>query len=500
MTRPSLPALAIRPLLAGLALSSAIALSPAWAGPMPSARDELARRLQGHPSSPEVGLSCAPSATVFSLFSAALLGQAGMDADGRVLAEAVRSADGLRAVGIDPDGSLGLSLWSVKEAPRGVLSLPFSGDGAQAVQTLAAFGLAPEVAQPGLGEWRTADGTVVRLADGELSMAFAGTPPADGPGADLPLVQGLPDDPGCAFWARLPGDTLPGPQQLRPDGPLTLAGFIPFARGGTAVVRVRPQGPPPAALRKAPAAPVSGSSVNPPSVVVHLGVSLDDLLGDPAVQKAFDLSPTTARRISKRLRIGAGTTVAAFGNPAQRELVGVIPIDDGASDRKHTKRVARLARKADMDVVSKGDETLVLASGEKLVFIEFQDGRAYAGSDAGRVREAASGQGTPWVSADELQWLMSWPVAAFTPADLGGGGIGARIHAGLRATDDDVFELGVQVKTNAPPGALAGFLTQMLSSELAMPRPGAGGADEAPTDTELLPPPPRGTETTPSSD
>lgn len=476
------------PLPAGLRAAGLLGLLSLTAAPALGAdqTQALGQALSAAPSTPAMAVACAPAGTVLTTLGQVMAAGAGqLDPTGRALVEAMARPDGLAELGIDGQGVLSLLLWDPRGEPKGVLALPFAGDAAAAEAMLRSLGSAPVPVADQVATWTTTDDgatTVARLDGGMLSLAFDGQAPSESalPAVDLPLVDGLPHDPGCALWAAANADTLPGPEGIKPRKGLVLAGFVPFERGQQGLLRLRPGGPLPDALRRAGVAPVTGTASEPPSVVVSLAPSVADLLLDPTVQQALDLRPGQARKAVRALNVGPGATIAAFGPPEAMDFVAMLPLEgsrartDGA---RVARRIKRLARKLGGDVLHATPSTLVVAAGQRHLHVETRDGRVVVAADGPRARMAADGEGAPWVRPEDLGWALEWPVALWTGAGgPGAGGYAVRVRAGLRADPPepeaagDVLELGLQVQTTAPPGVLGAFLTALASQQLASPR------------------------------
>lgn len=459
--------------LACLLLSAPVARAQ-QAPPGPSAAAALAHALDAAPSTPHLAAACAPAGQVLEGLGQVLsaMGSAGMEPAEAALVSQLASVEGMAALGLDPQGALGLTLWNPRVDPVGVLSLPFAGDAAAARAMLAGLGAQVEDVPGATDRWQIAasDGTVslARLHAGVLELAFDGEPPAQTelPPRDLPLVQGLPADPGCAIWVALgPGD-LPATPALKLEQGLSGSIFVPFGRGGMGLLRFRSPKAAPTSLQRQPAAPVLGSSEEAPSLVIAIGLSMEDLLTDPALLEAARLSPAKARKVVKRVHIAGGTTIAAFGQPQSLDLVAVLPLDAARGPVRPEKvvaRVERLARRADVPVIDRTEDGLVLSVRNSVTHLRVRDGRVYVGSNAARVDQAASGQGRPWAGPDELGWASQWPVAMWSgPDGPTAVGLELSVRAGVRAVDD-VMEVGIQVQTDAPPGMLFSLLAAALN-------------------------------------
>lgn len=488
-----------RPLLLGAAplllLSGSVAFAQAPGGPAPaasqSASDALAAALAAAPGTPHVAASCAPAGQVLQGLGQVLaaMGPAGLDPGELALVQGLTSVDGMQALGLDPQGALALTLWSPRADPVGVLTLPFAGDAAAARGLLADLGAEVEEVPGSRDTWtvRSQDGSVTqaRLRDRALDLAFDGSPPADTglPAVDLPLVQGLPATPGCAIWMAMAADDLPAPEVLKRKEGLAGAAFIPFGRGGMGVFRLRPSSMLPQVLRQSPAAPVLGRSDEAPSLVISVGFSAADLLSDPAVLQAARLSPGRARKVISRVNVAGGATLATFGPPQARDVVAVVPLDPALGPVRADKvirRVHRLARKADAEVLVRGEDRLLLSIQGVPTHVIARDGRLYLGPDGDRVEHVSRGEGRPWATDQELAWAAQWPIAIWSGADGPlAAGMALSLRAGIRAVDD-VAEIGVQVQTDAPPGMLTALLGAALSQGGGLPGSRTGGGRATP--------------------
>lgn len=483
MIRTRLP-IVQRSLVSLLALGG---LAPGAAA-APSAADSLATLLDAAPSTPHVAMSCAPASTVLETLATAMSGapEGALDPSGQHLVAALLAPGGIEKLGIDPDGALRLSLWEPTGQAVGELSLPFRGDTAAAESMMRELGMQPVVVPDTPNTWVSTDGdteTVARLDDGALILAFDGRAPeqTDLPPRDLPLVRGLPAEPGCAAWVASRRDGLPGPDQLMPEGGLAVVGFIPFQRDQLGLLRVRVGGRLPEALTTSQRAPVTGSSPEPPAVVLTLGLSAADLLQDPLVQDALELTPRQAKRALKYLNIASGTTVALFGNPRALDAVAMLPLDPTLGPtrpKKVRRRLGRLARKLDLELLRQTEQGMVLGTPRGMVHAEVREGRVVLAASGARALAAADGEGVPWVASSDLGWALDWPISGWTgPAMPGAGPFQLKVRGGVRA-DDDVLEIGVQVQTNAPPGLIGSFVTALLSQQVGgMARPQVAPAD-----------------------
>ncbi|MCK6506582.1 hypothetical protein L6R53_24950 [Myxococcota bacterium] len=488
-----------RPFLLGAATCLVLAghLPQAQAAPADSsAAGALARALQAAPSTPQVAAACAPAGQVLQGLGQVLagMGTAGLDPGEVALVAGLSSPDAMAALGLDPEGALALTLWSPRADPVGVLTLPFGGDEAAAQALLTDLGARVEATPGDSGAWsvHSQDGsvTLARLHDGALDLAFDGQPPQSSglPAVDVPLVQGLPATPGCAIWVAMASEDLPAPQALKGEGGIAGAAFVPFGRGGMGLLRLRPASAPPQALRRTPAAPVLGRSDEAPSLVISIGISAQDLLTDPEILQAAKLSPSHARKLLSRVNIAGGATIATFGPPQARDLVAVVPLDPAQGPVRADKvvgRIARLARKADVAVLDRGEDSLVLSVGGTPTHLVARDGRVYLGPDAERVAQVSRGEGRPWAGDDELAWASQWPIALWSGPDGPlAAGMALSMRAGIRAVDE-VVEVGIQVRTDAPPGMLTALLGAALSQGGGLPvGRGARGGDGAPAATE----------------
>jgi len=416
--------------------------------------------------------------TVMTTLGQALggIGAETIDPSGQALVQALLRPGGVAALGMDPQGPLVLTLWQVKTDPLGELSLPFAGTPQAAMDMLATLGPTPEPTGP--ASWRMADSdgteTLAHLADGMLVLAFDGTPPTSSalPPVDLPLVQGLSDAPGCAVYMSFDRSMLPGTpaQKAGAGGGVTLAAFIPFARGGQAVARLRSPTPLPAVLSVSPAAPFTGTSTVPPSLVLSLGMSAEDLISDPEVRAKLHMGPGQADRVLRHLNFGAGATVASFGDPRALDIVAVLPLDASTGpiqQRKVLRHLVTAAHKAHLDIASLDHDGFVVTSGKTPTFVQVREGRVIFGPDHERVMDAAEQRGAAWARPEDVSWALQWPVSLWS----GDGGpstgpFSVSVRAGIRG-EGDIVEAGFQVQTGAPPGVISSFLTGAISQGLS---------------------------------
>ncbi|RME21830.1 MAG: hypothetical protein D6798_17270 [Deltaproteobacteria bacterium] len=442
-----------------------------------------------------MAVACAPAGDVLQALGTVALESGGIASDDPAVDALLGGVAHLSAQGIAVDEALVLTMWKAGEEPVGELALPFSGDEEQARTLLDRLGIAPEPVPGAPGRWvgHDEDGdTRVRLVDGSLALSFNGSPPArdDLPVLDRELVAGLPDGPGCAAWVALSGDAATAARPIVGERGLAIAGFLPFQREGIGLVRVRSVGPFPQAMSQSGWAPVTGSGHESPGMVVTVGPGLADLLDDAELVAHLGLTPAQVRRVQRTANIGAGSTIALFGDPRGRDFVAVLPVDGTRGPtraHKVSRRLRRLARRVGFDVLRSDDRSMVVSVGTDLVFVEVRDGRIYLAAHGPRALEAAEGVGEPWVHSEDLAWALRWPVAAWT--GLGGPAMQRyplKVQAGFRGVDD-VLEVGIRVRTDMPAGMLGPMLARILAEQLATlsgadPADGdaGGGGDEAP--------------------
>ncbi|NOY26180.1 MAG: hypothetical protein GXP62_09945, partial [Oligoflexia bacterium] len=455
--------------------------------------------LASAPDTPVLAAACAPA-------SAALAGlgrlvdvvtQGAMDETERGFIDDLVRPGGLAEMGFDPAGAISLLLWQIPQDPVGIVGLPFAGDADAAQAVLARMsGKKPNrLDAPGRWLLPSEDGPDMRVSlhDGRLDLSFNGLPPpgaAGIPALDPPLVAGLPAQAGCAIWAAMPAKAIPRTVKIKREDGLAVAAFVPFGHGGLAHIRVRPGGSLPSVFSTAHAAPVSGSSVDAPALVLSLGMGVGDLLGDDVLAKAMHLSTGQSRRAQRWLNIGPGATIAAFGKPRDLDLVALLPLDGQrgpTAQKKVLRRLVRLAAKTDLTVLSQDDQGLVIDVKPTPLRVEVRDGRIAVGSSAARVLQAVEGQGQPWVTAQDAAWAMQWPIAVWTAG--GGrtvGPVSVSVRMGMRA-DQDIVDLGLKVKTDADPdliGQMAARILDGIASRAGKARTSSGETDTASGDVE----------------
>lgn len=350
------------------------------------------------------------------------------------------SAEGSAAAGLDLDGALGMGI--SPDAESGWFVLPFRGGGAEAEALLGSLNLEPYAL--GGDRWE------LRAGKAEASLAPGGVlirmgSELTGPTPEPALFQGLPEGSGCTMWMIVP--ERPTTAQV---GPMRMAAWFPLREGEQAILRLSMKAQAPQVLSRAQSAPVGGSSSEPPTIVASLGVSLSALLQDEDIVRAMELDERKARKATRALDVGSGTTLAIFGEPRPRDLswAAVVPLE-------HTRRPAAVARRGRRAFkrlgyeIDRGTRTAFVArQGETLLYAASAEGRLAVGSDPVRVTEAASGSGRSWLEGANLERMQGWPIAVWT-----GPGLarfedvpeGLSLDLGLRARDG-IWEIGLRMK------------------------------------------------------
>lgn len=385
----------------------------------------------------ELAATCAPVSELFArLAGSSSLDEAKLPPGLVELLSGVGAAPGLR---LDGPLSLGLST----EARSGWLSLPFSGSVAEAEALMVRVGLDPELASDGL--WMARHGKVAaKLSDGALHL-IVGSPLEIG-GPSEGLLEGLPVDGGCAMWLAVPSE-IPGARKI---GLTQASAFLPLRRGQEALLRLDLDAEAPAALTAPAAAPAGGSSAEPPSLVMTVGVSPGALLEDPIVAAAMDLDSAGARRAARALDIGPGTTLAVFGepDPDQLDWVAVLPTERRGRPASIARHARKALRRLDLEVKRTSSTAFAALREGHTIYGATAVGRLVVGADPVHVSEAAGGVGTSWLEGARLDRLSDWTVTVWTgPAlsEIAGFPAGTRADLGLRSRDG-VWELGLRAE------------------------------------------------------
>jgi hypothetical protein len=144
-----------------------------------------------------------------------------------------------------------------------------------------------------------------------------------------------------------------------------------------------------------------------------------DLVSDPLVARLLRLDEEKLEALEKakgRLTLEPGSAVAVFsdrgGTPG---VVLALLVTDAKGRPLSVARHRRLVRKVgrslpDFERTARNEYRFVY--GGKPWSLGLGKGRLAVGTDAQRVREAANGQGTPWVSQEDLAWAGA-PALAF---------------------------------------------------------------------------------------
>ncbi len=465
-------------------LAALLASGLASAGPAPVRA--LTEALDRRSAPSKVAISCAPADEVIPFLVAVAQAADGASADPARVAflQRLASSEGLSSLGIAGDQAI--SLVMNQPLSGGVLSLPFSGDPTQAQGLLASLSDQVQPVQADVPTWWVPEGQgggyAVELRDGLLSMVFslkldpALTPPPGPPGFDRALVSGLPDGRGCALHVLVQPSDLPAPAATLGLNPVELAGFVPFAAGQPALLRLRlPPGALPEAMERG-APPVAARSSQPPPITLSLGFSMAEALEIPGLAEKMEVRPGQLDRLGRWLNVDSGAVMGVFGDPRAMDFVAVLPLDESSGPvraRKVTRRLARLARKADISVLYREPQALGFLVKERVMHARIRDGLVVVGLDSQRVMDAAEGRGQPWGGPVSDAFAQEWALAMMVGLDAGGpvGPLPA-MGVGLRSRED-TLELGIQLQQPLPLQTLLAGFPALVGSNLARTMPTA---------------------------
>ncbi len=428
-----------------------------------SSADEVTAALARHPNA-DAALVCSPVGTLLATASKLPLPPS-------LLQEAEPHTRGLltlldpataAAAGVDRSGPLVL----VSEAKSTVeLRIPFTGTRAQAESLLAQ--LYTEVTPSG-ELWRVTEegkARLAHLAEGVLQV--------DGIGAEHlprtlheagPLLAGLPTQPGCTVVLR-------GVDTEKADG--AVAAYVPLAGGAPLLVRVHlaQVAAPPELARGGPVGDIA-RTVEAPSLVLTVGVSIDSLLDALAKDPNLDLEDIAT--LHGLVAFGPGATVATFGNPQERRFAAVVPLTAPDGSTLPRRKVVRfLTRFSEGKVKRTGGATFAGQFEKTTVYGAVGDGRVVLGSDAALVQLVLADTGEPWLTPPMREYTAIWPITIQTRGTSGP----FSLRAGLR-TVGDVWELSSELTGGNPEmGALmAGMVSALAVPAIVEGAHKAGGA------------------------
>jgi len=287
-------------------------------------------------------------------------------------------------------------------------------DPAAGARALTALGLSPTDAPTSAASsaWALGGGWSARVVGADLVVSRDGAAPA--PRAAAPLLSDRRDEPGCRVTARVDGE-MGG----------ELGAFLPASTDRPIVLRMEPPQAPPSTLSRTLGAPVPGTSVAPPFVVVTIGVPLLDLAADLAARpgSALPVSPEDLDELSRMLRIEAGVTLAAWLEPGGLSYAASVPISGGRGQdlptRSLTRRLKRrLAKEPGLVVYRRGRTALrIEPRGKAPIELVVQPDRIVVGSATRAVTESAQGVGQPWVGPELAALAARAPIVLETRMD-----------------------------------------------------------------------------------
>lgn len=456
-------------------------VSPGRASADPSPVGALTEALNRRTSPSMLAFSCAPSHEVVRFFIAVAQGMSGPTLDVQHLATISRlsTAEGLVDLGIDPEGAI--TFVAADRSNVDSLILPFAGDAEQASRLFELVELAAEPMDGPVPTWWVPEegadqGYTIRLQDRALEFRLGSrveSSPLPSPGVvgyDRELVGALPDGRGCAVHLVV-DPTLLGEKAGGLVGqPVELAGFVPFTAGEAALMRLRAPDQVDLSFLGGGSAPLQVRSELAPAVVVALGFSFDDVLSMPGLAERLDLPPSRLARLGRWLNVDRGALVGLFGDPRELSFVAALPLNAATGPTAAgtvTRRLARLARKAEISVLYREDRALGLLLGKQILHAQVRDGLVVLGADSQRVLDVANGEGQPWVGTVGGAFAQEWALAMMIQLDgEGERGPMPAMGAGLRSRDG-YLEIGVRLRDPLPLSTLVSGLSPVLGGPYA---------------------------------
>jgi len=385
-------------------LPAALATSPV---------DALDRFLEeAQVSAPEFMVSCGPLERVIEYAALVPIPPGAVDklsADpaGRVLLS-LREPGNAARMGLDLDGHVLMVFDKMKsEATGAAMVLPFSGSPEQVTSLLGALG--PVMPGDDGQSWQILSGSGeldVSLAGGQLrvldrSLARGSV------GARTALLDDLPEVEGCAIALKL--DEKMGENKLTGE----VVAFVPLAGGSPGIVRLALEEPAPPLFAASQRPPSSGSSSERPSVVVSLGVSLNEIIG--LMQEVGDIDSAELSMLNEWFTFEPGLVLSMYGDVKAGSFAAVIPLTNAEGQPFNTRRLIRPMKRGLKEqgypVERVDKEGLVAVVEGRELHIRVAPGRVVAGTHGQAVWEAALGLGEPWVSGSLAAFASEWPVA-----------------------------------------------------------------------------------------
>ena len=439
----------------------------AMAGPSPG--DTLGRvASEDHKDRPESAVASAPASAVLELVRQIPIPPTalGEGDDRAALLAALSRPDSADVLHLNPDGALLFARWENDDV--NLLSLPVRDDADSMAQVVDRLSLEPD--ERG-GDVTDSGQRATFLPDGLLLADEALRPGAlsAGGGDWGPLLAGLPTVPGCAFIMH---DDAMGDEDPQP---VTVSAFVPLQGGAAFTMRLEAgKLPAPEIMARAVPSPVLGTSRQLPTAVAVLSVPLKDLLAVASADMPADMA-ADFERLGEHVQIGAGLTLALFGDPREANLAAVVPVNDGKGapmkGRKIIKGAKKLLKSEDTPFEKIDRDTIQTSMRGRTLVLSASDGRAAVGTNLDAVSEAAHGIGNPWSTPALAARAAEWPLAiAGTDSGQGQLGLGVR-------TRDGYWELEADLKL--PEGMTLAQLAPMLGMAAAMAGPAVKQANVA---------------------
>ncbi|MFT4975650.1 MAG: hypothetical protein ACI8S6_001537 [Myxococcota bacterium] len=426
---------------------------------------DLSRQLDGDGQGPAMMLACSPLDEVLSRLAGA--------ADGptrAMLPPTVRSwlsmADPTvaQAAGLDPDGGFILTADGTGQPGTGLsLSLPFSGDDAQAeallpkLMRLQSLDHSPET-----GGWSIEqEGRIwtAALDEGRLSLdsgAIAAVP------VDAGLLQNIPPAPGCAFIGS----------DVEKLGQRSVLVFIPLA-GEPQPIRIRISAPeglitPPAGSGGPQHAIYTDTT---PLAVMVLSIDPLAMMEQAGMEQERGLSAEDIRAIAEKVRILPGTTLAAFGSLRKPTWAMTIPVADRAGKPLKARKLRRGLRASDLELSWSSRTDFSAIDGEQTVHGAIREGQLLLSVDPVLLAETLTDDGEPWVVAGYAEHSAEWPISLRLTKQPLSAHVGAQIR-------EEYLEMSLELPERR--GELTRLPAQHAPPQPAPDTPGARFAVRAP--------------------
>jgi hypothetical protein len=340
---------------------------------------------------PDVVVTCAPIQEVERLL--ANLPPAPDSAIPQLLASA-------GSFGADPEGRLSVALW--RETGAGRVMMDFSGELEQVVPLVESLWGEPVERLP--DALQSSKG-VARLSDGALLILDSTVP--SGAGGRPALLEGLISDSACGI--AVDGLTLP-------KTPIVAVGVsIPLGRSEQLAVRLRTKEDSLPTMR-VDGPPIGGSSTQRPLGVLVLSAEPLALLAHPPIMETMGLTAGELERISEKLSISPGLTMAIFGDPQAPTYAWTMGVTRPGGRPLSARKLMRYTRRLLEDEgrawerLSRRQIRLTMEDGD--ILIAASAGRIALGTAQLEAGEAAAGAGEPWLSEELTAQAAQWPISA----------------------------------------------------------------------------------------